>query len=783
MIKFIISFLLLSSNIISAHNQDSDWIWLPDSNHSICNGYYQPFDFSNWQHKKSTEITADHLIHQTNHTQFLGHVELYSEQQLLRADQLILKHDMLQNPNTAIAQNKVQYYRPNFYLSSKQAKYNFLNKSFKIDHGCYRFYPRHARGQAQSVCIFDKKNLELQKGTYTTCAPNNNTWLLQTHSLSLDIDHNRGTAHHVTLRCKNIPIFYWPYFQFPLDNKTRLSGFLAPSYYKHPSLGYGLILPYYWNIAPNFDTTIYLKPHPHNRIQLEQEIRYLLPYLSGDLKYELSPDHPDSSHRKTRASLHTHHQFDSGDHWSGQFNLQYVNDPRYYTDFSTQFEQENLRYLPRHTSLNYAQSNFKFSSQVLTHQVLSPIANFPTPDIYSLKPALQLQQFETLLVGSILASQFFQWTHFEKQTTSTNNPHAHRLIWQPRLHRRFQFPGGFFDPSLAARISHYQVSNAESKLQNITQTCPIINLETGLFFEKYSAQSSYSPIQTLEPKIFYCWIPKAQNKSPIIFDSHPYDIPYIAHAFQPYQYSGYDQLDTANQITVGFTTRWIDPIQQSEWADLSISQIYDFKKHSRYPNHRSSIYLESNVSLSLQNPKFWKLHSGFAWSPCTKQTDYFSFTSQWELFSSIYSDENFNCEPCVSRHRSILSKPIFQTYPILIYTSYLYHKETQLQQGILGGAIPIHNRWRILGQCHYNFNTNHCVQVLSGLEWENCCLSIRFVMTGYFQPHPTPSHKTTLQRQYFLQIQFKGLTMLGQKEVDRTIKNHLPGYEWLQNRY
>ena len=57
------------------------------------------------------------------------------------------------------------------------------------------------------------------------------------------------------LHVKDVPVFYTPYFNFPLDDR-RKSGFLAPSYENSTDNSNEITIPYYFNLAPNYDATL-----------------------------------------------------------------------------------------------------------------------------------------------------------------------------------------------------------------------------------------------------------------------------------------------------------------------------------------------------------------------------------------------------------------------------------------------------------------------------------------------------------------------------------------------
>ena len=125
---------------------------------------------------------------------------------------------------------------------------NFSKSNFQI-------FERNGRGYAQEMAVHPDGKVNLEKVRYTTCPVGNQDWMLQASSITLDTDQQQGTAHGVVMRFKNVPIFYSPYLAFPLGPE-RQSGLLFPNFGHSGSSGYKLEVPYYFNLAPNYDMTL-----------------------------------------------------------------------------------------------------------------------------------------------------------------------------------------------------------------------------------------------------------------------------------------------------------------------------------------------------------------------------------------------------------------------------------------------------------------------------------------------------------------------------------------------
>ena len=54
-----------------------------------------------------------------------------------------------------------------------------------------------------------------------------------------------------------VPVLYMPYFEHADPSVKRQSGFLMPSFGNSSTLGYGIEIPYYFALAPNYDFTFH----------------------------------------------------------------------------------------------------------------------------------------------------------------------------------------------------------------------------------------------------------------------------------------------------------------------------------------------------------------------------------------------------------------------------------------------------------------------------------------------------------------------------------------------
>jgi LPS-assembly protein len=170
-----------------------------------------------------------------------------------------------------------------------------------VEQAEYRALDAHAHGRASRIILSGSEVLRASEATYTTCNPQEVTWILEADRIKLDKLEDQGTARNVWLTFKGVPIFYSPFLSFPLSDQ-RKSGFLAPGFGVSGAVGVEARVPYYFNIAPNLDATVAIRAMSDRGVQTQGAFRYLFPWGQGSLAAEVLPDDKE---REERAGTRT----------------------------------------------------------------------------------------------------------------------------------------------------------------------------------------------------------------------------------------------------------------------------------------------------------------------------------------------------------------------------------------------------------------------------------------------------------------------------------------------
>ncbi len=134
-------------------------------------------------------------------------------------------------------------------------------------------------------------------GKLTTCPPEKDKapdWSIWGRDVKVSLN-DYAKLRHAIFRVKDVPIFYTPYLFIPIGNDKK-SGLLLPEYSSSDRNGKGIIAPFFINLAPSYDMTLYPGHYSDRGPLLAGEFRYIADYNSrGTVMFNyLDDDHKDT---------------------------------------------------------------------------------------------------------------------------------------------------------------------------------------------------------------------------------------------------------------------------------------------------------------------------------------------------------------------------------------------------------------------------------------------------------------------------------------------------------
>ncbi|MEX1201503.1 MAG: LPS-assembly protein LptD [Methylophaga sp.] len=686
---------------------------------------------------------------------FTGDVEVLRGNQQLNANRAT--YNRLQEQVTA--QGDVKLRDSEILIEAEQAEWSLLDDQGAMIDAKYLIRERNARGNASSVFRQGTSKTDLNDATYTTCAEDDEFWILEADEVNLNHDTAVGTAEDVVLRIKGVPVFYTPYISFPL-NDERKSGFLIPSIGNSDETGFDLSTPYYWNIAPDQDATITPRYMSDRGLQLNGEYRYLTEDSNGMLSAgflgsdNLRRDGDDINpyYQEDRKLFSWQHQGRFTSRWSNYVDYNYVSDRNYLEDFSGNLSISSTSYLNRLAMVNYSGDIWRFNARAQGYQSL--LLDVVEP--YQLLPKLTLRGFlpdQALGLTYELESEFTAFDSNERVT-------GQRLDMEPSISLPWGNAGAFVTPRVALKQSYYSLDNLDRQPQfqesSINRTLPILSMDSGLVFERPLQFSGNNFIQTLEPRAFYLYIPERDQSDIPLFDTNLRTFT-MGSLFSHDRFTGPDRVGDANQLSLALTSRIIDEQTGRERLAVTLGQIQYFAnrnvtlRQNQADEERSDSDYIAEVIASITEK--WTAAAQIQWDPDNNRTSV--GTTQLR-----YRGDNggvFNVS-----HRYRREGELDTQFSNII----------GLEQVDISASLPLNDTWSVIGRYYRSLDDQRTLETLAGFEYNSCCWATRFVFRDYINDISSDERNTA----FFIEVQLKGLGSFGNK-TDNLLRESIIGYE------
>lgn len=777
--------------------------WQADQSSPICLGSYQPLTVTPLASPDEIRIMADRVsFYQDKPSTLKGNVEIQQTQRIVNAQTAYVYRDPKSKQITKIEfLGNVRYLEPDKLLIARKAMINPQDKSGQTEDVIYRFNTNKrtailpAWGRAALMQRFPNSDYLLRQATYTTCAPQDKAWNIEAKSIVIDNKKKIGVARNVKLRIHEWPVLYVPYLSFP-TTKERKSGFLMPLGGYSNVGGFDLGLPYYWNIAPNYDLT--LTPHLYSKrnVMLGGEFRYLTRNTAGMIVGNFLPD--DAAYRNflnSHAEQFPSFKDKSTNRWlfgflnTTQFtpdlrlnvNVQQVSDDYYFQDFSSNLALITQRQLLRQADLTYSTEHWTFKGMAQSFQTLHPINETPIADQYERLPQLSARGYYNELPAAARLNiigqydQFF-WPTSTWQTPRRKKPQGPRFHLNPVLSLPQRVDWGFITPSVEFVENYYQVENNWNDVNTeYNRFIPRLSAHSGLFFDRNFNWKGGAYTQTLEPSLFYLFVPFYNQSQLPIYDTANM-IFNFDQLFRTNRFSGYDRIGDANQLSYALTSRWLSEETGVERASFSIGQI-------KYFSDRKVQLCRSPTGFCMPRPfEIGRLSPFYGFSPIASRAVY-HFNPALKVLG------NYVWDPATSATNNGGLNLHYQPKQNAIINfgySYLVNGDVTkvrnnagvdnaLHQGIVSVSWPISDRWSTVGAYSHNISKGYSMMSLLGMQYDSCCWALR-VLGGRTFKSLNADYLPQYNNNIYLQILLKGLGSVANRDPGGILNTYIPGY-------
>ena len=651
-------------------------------------------------------------------------------------DTVIDGHAELRRGTAAIKADRIDFYQPDdtvkargsVRISSAGNQFRGPELMLKLDtfegyftQPTYRFLSNGGNGQAQRIDFINDKRLLAHEATFTTCERHDETtwepaWILTGTSFRFDTEEETGEAKGAVLRFKNVPILAFPTISFPLSDK-RKSGLLPPTFNVDSASGAGLSLPYYYSIAPNRDATITPTLMSKRGIDLGAEFRYLEREYSGKLR---------ANSNRWSYSLQQTGTVSSGISAIGNLglnlNLNRVSDSNYARDFPRNGTSLTQTLLANDATVSWGRGNFSTSIRALKWQTLQdPLAPIVPP--YDRLPQITARYGR--INAPVAGMNGFDWsvtgdfTRFQADRILTLQPNADRAVMQAQVSRPWISPGGFITPKLLLNAASYRF---DAPLANgaltASRVVPTFSLDSGLEYERKASFFGRNFTQTLEPRAFYVRTPFRDQSLLPNYDSGANDFNF-ATIFTENAFAGNDRISDANLLTLGLTSRLLDPATGAEAVRVGVAQ------RLRFADQKVTLPGELPVTDRISDLLFG---TSIKWVP------------QWSFDSTV----QYNPKSGTSERSSIGVRYNPSNYRLLSLA--LLRKINVSNSVDVGWQWPINDLWGdkgkdlgagngqgggryyTVGRLNYSVLDKKLVDGVLGLEYDGCCWISRVVL-------------------------------------------------------
>ena len=626
------------------------------------------------------------------------------------------------------------------YLTGSRGTLALAEDVTVVEDAEYRVLDAHAHGAASRIILSGSDILKAADARYTTCNPDDVVWVLEADNIRLDKGEDQGLARNVWVNFKGVPIFYSPYLTFPLSD-ARKSGFLAPSAGVSGEAGAEVTVPYYFNIAPNMDATLALRAMSDRGVQAQGEYRYLFPWGGGKLAAEVLPD--DSERGDTRTGVAFEHTGVVRGRWTTNAVFGWVSDDEYFEDLGTSLAVSSQSFLEQRADVIYSGNQY---------YVLGRLQNFQTVDSDLPGTSRPYKRLPQMLVGTSVVERNLRFTfngtaevvHFDRRDSVTG------VRWDLKPHVTFPYrtAAGYVVPKATLRYTGYTLDDEPAGTNDDpSRLLPTFSMDSGLFFERPLTFRGRSMQQTLEPRLFYLFVPFDDQDDLPVFDTGEFTFDF-GQLFREDRFSGPDRVGDAHQVTLAITSRFIDSASGDEIARASIGQIRHFRDRrvtlpgvARDTTNSSDLVAEVAANLDER----WRVSAGIQWDPHETRTD-----------------------------RSTVALRYAPDARRVVNATYRFVRDT-VEQTDLSFAWPMARDWRAVGRFSYSLEGKKLLETFGGMEYESCCWGLRLVGRRYLaSAQDLTSANDTYNTGVFVQFVLKGLSSFG--DAGEFLSRSIPGY-------
>lgn len=587
--------------------------------------------------------------------------------------------------------------------------------------------------------------------TYTrckSCVTTTGAPLWEIRSVKVTHDEKKHLIYHrdATFEFLGMPVFWTPYLSHPDPTVKRATGFLIPNFGYSSDYGFGVQVPYFINLAPNYDLT--LRPVFTTRQGLLARAQFRHRTASGTYNidaagiYQLDTNLLPPGNRHFRGFVRTQGEFAINNHWKWGWDGTLTTDETFMRKYniSDRTELDNSVYLTGQKGRNY------FRAELLQYQgLLSTDDNNTYPVV--LPHVSYSYTFDQPVIGGELGVDADFYSLFRDNavfspTYSTLNQGTSQtravtdLHWQRRM---ISGLGLIMTPFASARSYVDVTRNLPDPITGIVSgtdstatVLPTAGIDVRFPLVRADTMGSHvlTPVAQIITSPDSNTLSKIGNEDAIglNFDS--------SSLFLHDHFTGYDQFETGTRANVGFLYNLMLPsggfVRTSFGESLHIAGQNAFFRGSGLNKPRSDIV----AAIALQ------------------PTDNLRFYAQGRFdqtslaLHSVETGVDMNYGPLTlsADYVNVDAEPY-------------YGRPTRQEQVWATADVTLWQGWKVFGGIRYDLALDRPVKQLIGFGYDCDCFAFKM----YYKEDFTSDRDIGKSRALMLSIEFKtlGSTTLG----------------------
>ena len=394
----------------------------------------------------------------------------------------------------------------------------------------------------------------VRKSVFTACKPCKNkpnappTWQLRSGETVYDEGDETISHKNVRLEMRGVPVFYLPYLVHPAPNVKKRSGFLFPVFRSSTDTGVDISLPYFINIAPDYDLTLSPRFIGDGGSMLGFDWRQKTPQgtynIAGNGLW-LDAEDNDDNDRTFRGNIQSKGNFKLSENWHAGYDYWWASDK----SFMRRYDISDADFFTSKAYIRKTNGRNKIDVRLLDFRTsIVDIDEDAQPEV---APHIRTAHYYDNLAGGEL-----RVTSDLISVSRKNGADLNRAVAETEWTRQSILKSGqILDYFGGVRgVYHdYEINNgAQSEKDDESVVLAHAGIKWRMPFIK--RQSSGSVI--IEPTAQAIIANEEVNQTVIPNEdslSSEFD---SLNLFEVYRHTGYDRFDTGNRIDVGINTNF-----------------------------------------------------------------------------------------------------------------------------------------------------------------------------------------------------------------------------------